>query len=144
MAARSLPTLADVELFSLRVVHDIRGNLTVGEVGAGLPFAPQRYFMVFDVPSAETRGAHAHRTCAQLLIAVSGQVRVAVDDGVGSQEHVLDRRSLALHVPPMIWATQTGYSADAVLLVLASEPYDAAEYVRDHDEFMALRAAARG
>lgn len=139
-ADRSRPSkVSGVVLNTFPLVHDLRGNLTVGEVGAGLPFKPARFFMVFDVPSAETRGAHAHLTCAQMLIAVTGSVRVVVDNGDDREEFLLDRPNLGLSIPPMVWAIQFGYSPDAVLLVLASEPYDAAEYIRDYGEFLAQK-----
>jgi UDP-2-acetamido-3-amino-2,3-dideoxy-glucuronate N-acetyltransferase len=121
----------------LPLIQDLRGNLTVGEIPADVPFAPQRYFLVHDVPSSETRGAHAHRRCAQFLVCVAGACSVLVDDGLHRMEVRLDRPRLALYVPPMIWAVQYKYTSDAVLLVLASQPYDAADYIRDYDAFLA-------
>jgi len=128
----------DVTLHRLPRFADLRGALSVGEFARDLPFAPQRYFLVFDVPSAETRGEHAHRRCHQFLVCVSGSVRVLADDGRQRAEFMLDRPDLGLHLPPMTWGTQYRYSRDAVLLVFASEPYDADEYVRTYDEFKAL------
>ncbi|MFP5369602.1 MAG: WxcM-like domain-containing protein, partial [Actinomycetes bacterium] len=78
-----------------------------------------------------------HRECHQVLVCVQGSVSALVDDGSGRQEFVLDRPDVGLHMEPMIWGTQYRYTADAVLLVLASHPYDAADYIRDHDEFLA-------
>uniref|UniRef100_UPI0030DC1474 WxcM-like domain-containing protein n=1 Tax=Pseudomonas sp. EA_15y_Pfl1_P102 TaxID=3088685 RepID=UPI0030DC1474 len=70
-----------VELLTLRMAADMRGKLAVGQVGDGLPFVPQRMFMVYDVPSRETRGEHAHRECHQLLMCVHGQCVAVADDG---------------------------------------------------------------
>jgi dTDP-4-dehydrorhamnose 3,5-epimerase-like enzyme len=128
----------NVSLQTLRLAHDLRGNLAVAELDRELPFSPARVFMVYDVPSAETRGAHAHRTCAQVLICVRGSVRVVVDDGTEREEFLLDTASAALHIPPMVWAIQYGYSPDALLLVLASERYDPDEYIRDYNDFLAI------
>jgi len=128
----------DVTLHRLPRFADLRGALSVGEFARDLPFSPQRYFLVFDVPSAETRGEHAHRRCHQFLVCVSGSVRVLADDGHQRAEFMLDRPDIGLHLPPMTWGTQYRYSRDAVLLVFASEPYDADEYVRTYDEFKAL------
>jgi UDP-2-acetamido-3-amino-2,3-dideoxy-glucuronate N-acetyltransferase len=114
---------------------DIRGSLSVGEFERDLPFVPKRYFLVFDVPSQETRGEHAHRKCHQFLICVKGSVQVLCDDGVHREEHTLDSPSLGIHLPPMVWGTQYRYSPDAVLLVFASETYDSADYIRDYREF---------
>jgi dTDP-4-dehydrorhamnose 3,5-epimerase-like enzyme len=125
----------------MKLVEDLRGRLSVGEVGSDLPFAPQRYFMVFDVPGKDVRGEHAHRECAQFLICARGSVTVVVDDGQASEEVVLDRPDLGLYVPPMVWAVQYRYSPDALLFVLASHPYDARDYIRDYDEFLSIVTA---
>ena len=119
-------------------ITDLRGNLTFGEYGKELPFIPKRYFIVFDVPSKDVRGEHAHRDLHQLLVCVKGSCCVALDDGVNRDRVVLDTPAKGLYLPPMIWATQYKYSQDAVLLVLASEKYDNADYIRDYDEFVGL------
>jgi UDP-2-acetamido-3-amino-2,3-dideoxy-glucuronate N-acetyltransferase len=133
--------VAGVNLHRMREVDDLRGNLSVGEVGPDVPFAVKRYFLVYGVPNVEIRGEHAHLHCHQFLIAVKGSLHVVADDGRDREEIVLDRPSLGLHLPPMTWGIQYRYSPDAVLLVLASHHYDAADYVRDHDQFLALVAA---
>jgi len=130
-----------VKLHRLPHVTDIRGSLTVGEFERTVPFPVKRYFMVFDVPSMETRGEHAHRECHQFLICVRGQCAVVADDGLNRQEFVLDRPSLGLHLPPMVWGVQYKYSADAVLLVFASHYYDSEDYVRDYLVFSQMVAA---
>lgn len=129
--------VAGVTLHRMPLIEDMRGNLIAAEVGRTLPFVPQRYFIVLDVPSAEVRGEHAHRTCHQFLVCVRGAVTVVVDDGRQREEFRLDSPVLGLHVPPRVWATQYGYSTDAALLVFASDHYDAADYIRDYDEFLA-------
>src|SRR5690242_3348526 len=129
--------VAGVVVHDLPMVHDLRGNLTAGEVPADVPFSPKRYFLVLDVPTGETRGSHAHRECAQFLVCVTGSCAVVVDDGKSRLEVALDRPSRGLYIPPMVWATQYKYTRDAVLLVLASHPYDAHDYIRDYDEFLA-------
>jgi UDP-2-acetamido-3-amino-2,3-dideoxy-glucuronate N-acetyltransferase len=131
-------SLRGVNVHRMHYVEDMRGNLSVGELGRDVPFDVKRYFLVYDVPNAEVRGEHAHLRCHQFLIAVKGSLHVVVDDGQRREEIVLDRPSLGLHVPPMVWGIQYRYSADAVLLVLASEHYDAADYIRDYDRFLAL------
>ena len=130
--------VSGVDLLTLRVAADIRGKLTVAQEGEGMPFVPQRIFMVHGVPSRETRGEHAHRKCHQLLICVHGQCVAIADDGRLRQEFLLDAGHKALYMPPRIWGTQYRYSGDAVLLVLASHPYDPDDYVRDYREFLAM------
>jgi UDP-2-acetamido-3-amino-2,3-dideoxy-glucuronate N-acetyltransferase len=130
-----------VSLHRVPLVKDMRGDLLAREVGRGLPFSPKRFFVVTGVPSKEVRGEHAHRTLDQLLICLAGSVSVVVDDGTNRQEVVLDSPELALHLPPMVWGIQYKYTADAVLLVLASDGYDAADYIRDYDTFIEERRA---
>lgn len=121
-------------------VDDLRGNLTVGEFERSVPFAARRYFMVFGVPNAEVRGEHAHRRCHQFLVCAHGHCHLVADDGRQRQEFVLDSPALGLYLPPLTWAVQYRYSADAVLVVFASEYYDPADYIRDYREFLALTA----
>ena len=130
-----------VKLHHMPRVADIRGSLTVGEFDRSVPFAAKRYFMVFGVPSVETRGEHAHRQCHQFLICVRGSCAVVADDGTNRQEFPLDRPDVGIHLPPMVWGIQYKYSADAVLLVFASHYYDSADYVRDYSEFRQLVGA---
>lgn len=127
--------VSGVTLHHMPRVVDIRGSLTVGEFDRSIPFAVKRYFMVFAVPSMETRGEHAHRVCHQFLICVRGSCAVVADDGTHRQEFLLDRPDVGVHLPPMVWGIQYKYSADAVLLVYASHYYDNADYIRDYAEF---------
>jgi UDP-2-acetamido-3-amino-2,3-dideoxy-glucuronate N-acetyltransferase len=127
-----------VSLNQFTRIVDIRGSLVVGEFERNLPFAAKRYFLVFDVPSRETRGEHAHRECHQFLICVHGRCSVVVDDGDEREEFQLDSPNLGLHLPPMTWGIQYKYSPDAVLLVFASHYYDAGDYIRNYDEFLSL------
>lgn len=137
----SATTVQGVNLHRLPQFLDMRGSLSASEFERDLPFRPQRHFVIYDVPTQEIRGEHAHKRCHQFLICVHGSVQVLADDGRRRQEFVLDAPSLGIHLPPMIWGTQYRYSSDAVLLVFASEPYQADDYIRSYDEFLAL---ARG
>lgn len=129
-------TVRGVTIHRFPLINDIRGNLVVGEYEKNIPFAPKRYFLVLDVPSAETRGEHAHRQCEQFLICVKGCCSVVADDGGKREEFLLDRPEIGLYLPPMTWGIQYNYSPDAVLLVFASDYYDAADYIRDYDQFL--------
>jgi UDP-2-acetamido-3-amino-2,3-dideoxy-glucuronate N-acetyltransferase len=125
-----------VKLFSFPVFNDIRGSLSVGDFSSNVPFKPKRFFTVYNVPSKETRGEHAHKKCKQFLICLYGSVQIFVDDGRNRQEFHLDKPSLGLYIPGGIWATQFNYSDNAVLLVFASESYHADDYIRDYDEYL--------
>ena len=126
-------------LIRMHTVRDTRGLLTAGEIGDGLPFTPRRYFVISRVPSKDVRGAHAHRKLRQLLVCLAGSVVVEACDGNRSVEVTLDSPQAGLYIPPLVWGAQHHYSGDAVLLVLASREYDATDYIRDFDEFLALR-----
>lgn len=126
------------QLIELPRIIDARGNLTVGEFGRSIPFEVKRYFMVYQVPLVEVRGEHAHHRCHQFLVCVRGRISVIADDSETRQEFVLDQPYIGLHLPPMVWSVQYNYSADAALLVFASEFYEPGDYIRDYDEFLAL------
>ncbi len=119
-------------------ISDLRGKLTFAEVPDSLPFAPKRFFLVYEVPGKDVRGEHAHRELHQFLICLKGSCAVVVDDGENRCEVVLDRPTLGLHVHPMVWATQYKFTPDAVLLVLASDIYKAEDYIRNYDEYLEL------
>lgn len=133
-----------VALHRMLEAVDIRGSLTVGEFERDIPFAVKRYFLVTNVPTAETRGEHAHRKCQQFLIAVKGSVHVVADNGSQRQEFVLDSYSLGLYLPAMTWGVQYKYSADAVLLVFASDYYESDDYIRDYDQFLLEKKSISG
>jgi UDP-2-acetamido-3-amino-2,3-dideoxy-glucuronate N-acetyltransferase len=131
------PTLVrGVDVYEFPWVKDPRGDLTVGEFESGFPFRPKRYFIISGVPSGEIRGEHAHKECHQFLVCAYGQCSVTVDDGKNQLEVQLNRPNLGIYVPPMIWGRQWQYSADAALLVYASELYDPADYIREYDAFV--------
>lgn len=135
----SLPQVPGLSLDIVPIVRDLRGNLVAREVGKGLPFEPVRFFVIINVPTKELRGSHAHKKCHQLLICLRGSVKCLVDDGTNRAEHLLDSPEAALHLAPMTWGSQYHYTNDAILLVLASHPYDPEDYIRDYNEFQALK-----
>lgn len=119
-------------------VVDLRGALTYGEVDQFLPFAPQRFFVVYDVPSEKIRGSHAHHELHEWIVAVHGSVTVTADNGFDRAQVILDDPTLALHLRPMTWTTQYAYSPGAVLVVLCSHRYEDEDYIRNYDDYMAL------
>ena len=124
-----------VTIHRLAYAKDLRGSLTAAEFSS-LPFVPRRLFTVYDVPSESVRGSHAHRICSQFLVCTLGAVSCLVDDGSTREQIRLASPDVGIHIPPMIWGTQWKYTRDAVLLVLASHAYDAADYIRDYEEFL--------
>ena len=134
----TLALVRGVFVHELATIADPRGDLVVGELGQCLPFAVKRFFLVHGVSSPHIRGQHAHRTCHQFLVCVLGSCRLIADDGRHRQEFLLDASSRGVYLPPMTWAVQYDYSANAVLLVFASHAYDPGDYLRDYDEFLRL------
>ncbi len=133
--------VGNVTLHQLKLVRDMRGDLSVGEFPHDIPFEPKRYFLVFNVPSEKTRGEHAHHQCHQFLICVKGSCAVVVDDGKSRCEVLLESPDMGIHLPPLTWGIQYKYSSDAVLLVFTSDYYDAKDYIRNYSEF--IDAAAK-
>ncbi len=129
-------SVAGVMFCHLPLIKDMRGNLSFAEYGQFLPFIPKRYFLVFDVPSKETRGEHAHKEVHQFLVCVRGNCSVMVDNGQKRQEFLLNSPAQGLYIPPMIWGVQYKYSTDAILMVLASEVYSSEDYIRSYDEYL--------
>lgn len=135
--------VGDCALYFMRKISDTRGCLTVGEVPSEIPFTPARYFAVYGVPSIELRGEHAHKSCQQFLICLHGTCRVLLDDSERRCEVTLDRPDVGIFMPEMTWGTQYRYSRDAVLMVFASQPYEADDYLRTYDEFLAELGKAK-
>jgi acetyltransferase-like isoleucine patch superfamily enzyme/dTDP-4-dehydrorhamnose 3,5-epimerase-like enzyme len=133
-------SVGGVTLHKLTRADDMRGSLVSGEIDRQFPFVPQRVFSVMKVPSKDVRGAHAHRRCEQFLMCLVGSVAVMVDDGSSREELILDDPSLGLYLPAMTWGVQYRYTAEALLLVLASRPYEPEDYIRDYDDFLAIVA----
>ena len=125
-----------VTIHQFPLITDIRGSLSVGEFEQHIPFIPKRYFLVFDVPSKETRGEHAHKACHQFLVCVRGSCAVMADDGVNRTEVMLDAPGVGIYLPPMVWGVQYKYSEDAVLLVFASHHYDGSDYIRNYSDYL--------
>lgn len=136
--------ISGVRLRRLRLATDLRGSLVAADFSRDLPFLPKRSFTVFDVPTRDVRGEHAHIACEQFLVCVRGAVSCVVDDGRSRQEFRLDRPDVGLYMPALMWGSQYNYSSDAVLLVFASEEYDANDYIRDYEEFLSVLSNGAG
>lgn len=116
---------------------DERGHLVVVEGNEDIPFDIKRIFYIFGSDHDVVRGQHANKKTEFVLINVSGQCKVKVADGLGNEAvFVLNRPHTGVYLPVMVWKDMYDFSADSVLLCLASEHYDSKEYIRDYDSFL--------
>ena len=117
-------------------ITDPRGNRTVAQAFTDVPFAIQRAYWVYDVPAGECRGGHAHKSCKEILIALSGSFHVTVDNGEEQKTVLLNHPYQGLLIDTDVWRTLDDFSSGAVCLVLASEPFDEDDYIREYDDFL--------
>ena len=131
--------LDDAQIIELRRITNPKGNLTPIEQGVDVPFDIQRVYYLYDVPGGEERGGHAHKTLEQFIVAASGSFEVILDDGSERRTFFLNRSYYGLYVAPGLWRELVNFSSGSVCLVLASSPYDEADYIRDYQRFLADR-----
>ena len=120
---------------------DARGNLSFVQEEYQIPFGVRRVYWIYDVPGGEIRGSHAFRRTEEVIVALSGSFEVVLSDGTAERTFRLSRSYVGLYVPRMLWRTLRDFSTNSVALILASTPYDEADYLRDFDEFRGLRGA---
>lgn len=126
----------DCRLIDLPKITDHRGNLTFLEGSRHVPFDIKRVFYIYDIPSGEDRGAHAHYDLHQFIICLSGGLDVHLDDGHKQKTVKLNRPWIGLHIPPRIWASERDFNPNTVYLVLTSDVYRPESYIHDYDEFL--------
>ena len=129
----------DCRVIPLPRVNNRAGNITAVHELAEIPFHFNRVFYLYDIPGGESRGAHAHQTCHQFMVAASGSFEVVLNDGENQRVVSLNQPYHGLHIPPLIWAEERNFSSGSICLVLASEFYDPEDYIREYEEFVNLR-----
>jgi len=132
-------TVDDVKLLKLNTFVDSEGSLVPIESNSTIPFEIKRVFYIYGVHDQEDRGEHSHHTTEQVLICVTGQIKVLCDDGKDVKEWILDKPNQALHIPNLIWDEQTYLTSGSVLLVLTNTNYDPSDYIEDYEEFKRLK-----
>lgn len=133
--------LENCRIIELPKRNDPRGNLTFIEGNNHIPFEIKRIFYIYDIPTGQNRGAHAHRALHQFLVCLSGSLDVNLDDGHSKKVVHLNRPWQGLYIPPMIWGSETNFDAGTIYAVLASDFYNESDYYRDYEIF--LRDAKR-
>jgi len=132
-------SIYNCNIIELPKIHNKEGNITPVHNSKEIPFDVQRIFYLYDVPGGESRGAHAHKTCHQFIVAASGAFEVLLDDGIAKRVVQLNRPYMGLHIPPGIWASEINFSSGSICLVLASHSYDEKDYIRDYDDYLKLK-----
>lgn len=132
-------SIDDITLTRFCKIVDQRGNLTVAQAGVDVPYDIHRAYWVYDVPGGECRGGHAHKECQEMIVAINGSFTLTLDDGLRRRSLLLNHPYEGVLVPTGIWRTLDDFSSGAVCMVLASHPYDEADYIRDYSEFLRSR-----
>ncbi len=134
-----------VKIIDLPKISDPRGNLTFIEGFKHIPFDIKRVYYLYDVPSGESRGGHAHYKLQQAVVALSGSFEFILENLDGTRETVfLNSPSKALLISNMIWREMANFSSGAVCLVLASENYDEKDYIRSYEVFKSKASSPVG
>lgn len=134
-----MATIEDVNLIQLPRFLDARGNLSFAEQNNHVPFEIKRTYWIYDVPGGENRGGHAFRENQEVVIALSGAFDVVVDDGTTRKKFSLNRSYYGLYIPKGLWRTFENFSTNAFALEFGSVGYSPDDYIRDYDEFLALK-----
>jgi WxcM-like, C-terminal len=129
--------LENCKIIDLPKIADPRGNLTFIEGERHIDFEIKRVFYLYDVPGGAERAGHALKTCKQFLIAMSGSFDVVLADGFSKKRFHLNRSYCGLYIAPMVWRELDNFSSGSVCMALASTGYDASDYYREYDEFLA-------
>ncbi|MBK5720604.1 WxcM-like domain-containing protein [Dysgonomonas sp. Marseille-P4677] len=138
-SASQYNTVFDCTLLEFPIIKNRAGNITPVHSNQNIPFAIERIFYIYDIPSGVKRGMHAHKYCHEVLIATSGSFEVELDDGTNKRTVLLNNPMIGLYIPPGVWATEKEYSSGAICLALASEKYKSEDYINTYSDFKKYR-----
>lgn len=130
--------LSEVKIIQIPKIPDERGNLSFFENSKQIPFDIARTYWIYDVPGGETRGGHAYHSLQEVIIALSGSFEVVLNDGKEEKKFTLNRSYYGLYVPKMIWRHMENFSTNSLALIVADQPYNADDYIRDFTTFTNL------
>lgn len=133
--------LTKPQIIKLPKITDPRGNLSVIQSLANLPFNIARCYWVYDVPSGMDRDGHAFYTSSELIVSLSGSFSVEIDDGHENKTFHLNRPDMGLYIPPMVWREVKEFSTNAIAMFLSSELYDPADYINDYNQYRLINEA---
>jgi dTDP-4-dehydrorhamnose 3,5-epimerase-like enzyme len=130
-----MTAVANIKILPIPKIQDVRGNLSVIE-GDVIPFAMKRVYYLYDVPSGAERGGHSHKVQQEFLVALSGSFTVVLTDGKDKISVTLNKPNEGLWIPNGIWRELENFSSGSVCLVIASDIFEEADYIRDYNEFL--------
>lgn len=130
-----MTTIADIKILPIPKIQDVRGNLSVIE-GDVIPFAMKRVYYLYDVPSGAERGGHSHKMQQEFLVALSGSFTVVLTDGKDKISVTLNKPNEGLWIPNGIWRELENFSSGSVCLVIASDVFEEADYIRNYNEYL--------
>lgn len=125
-----------IKLIEFDQLGDARGGLISLEENKNIPFDIKRVYYIFDTKDGVARGFHAHKDLRQVAICVKGSCQFILDDGIERESVILNKPNIGLFISSMMWREMHDFSEDCVLMVLASNYYDEADYIRSYDEFL--------
>jgi hypothetical protein len=134
-------TVFDCNIIHFPKIHNRAGNITPVQNNIEIPFAVKRVYYLYDIPGGESRGAHAHKTLEQVVIAASGSFDITIDDGRNKKTVHLNRPYFGLHIRNGMWRDISNFSSGAICLVLASGLYNPNDYIRDYNEFLNFKGS---
>ena len=132
-------TIHDCNLILLPKINSAAGNITSINENIEIPFDIQRVYYLYDVPSGESRGGHAHYELEQFIIAASGSFDVILDDGKNKKTVTLNRPNIALHIVPGLWRELDNFSSGSICMVLASLEYNENDYIRNYEAYLKIK-----
>lgn len=128
----------EIKTYTFPPHGDDRGQLVAIEENKDLPFDVKRVYYIYDTLPGVRRGFHAHRNLQQILLCVNGSCKIHLDNGFDTAEVVLDKPNEGLYISNDMWREMYDFTPGAVLLVLASEYYDEADYIRNYEDFIKM------
>ena len=122
-------------VINFKSLGDERGSLIAIEAEKSVPFEVRRVYYIFGTNEGVERGFHAHRNLNQVAVAVTGSCEIVLDDGEYKTSVLLNSAQKGVLIGPGMWRVMRNFNSDCVLLVLADQHYEEADYIRDYKEF---------
>jgi dTDP-4-dehydrorhamnose 3,5-epimerase-like enzyme len=123
------------QIINFKPLGDERGSLIAIEAEKSVPFPVRRVYYIFGTKEGVERGFHAHKALNQVAVAVTGSCEMVLDDGETKTVVLLDSAGKGVLIGPGMWRVIKNFTPDCVLLLLADQHYDEADYIRDYDAF---------